>query len=134
MDVSDTIKIRAHHLLCIQAFQGHGYSKDFVINMSKIIKDFKNPNREIEIIAECDAICLYCPYNIENICKKNADSLEKIKNMDMQVLKKSGLRNGAKVKAKDILLLLKTKLRGPYIEDICGDCEWKEKCLEVTPL
>ncbi len=32
------INIRAHHLLCLQGFQGYGYSQDFVRNMAEIIK------------------------------------------------------------------------------------------------
>ncbi len=133
MGVSNTIKIRAHHLLCMQGFQGYGYSQDFVANMAQVVKDINSsPDLKIEIIAECDVICSHCPYNKEGLCKKNPDSAIELKNIDMQILKKLGLRNGAKVKAKDIFSLIKTKLKDSDIEYICGDCEWKEKCLKVT--
>lgn len=129
MSVSDATKVRAHHLLCMQGFQGYGYSRDFVANMTQIIKNINSsPDLELEITAECDVICSCCPYNEKGVCEKNPDSAGKLSNMDKHVIKKLGLREGAKVKAKDIPSLLKTKLRGPDIEDVCGDCGWKEKC------
>lgn len=134
MIIQDVIKIRAHHLLCMQGFQGHGYSKDFVINMSQVIKNLKSPNREIEIIAECDAICLPCPHKKDGVCRKNPDSPTEIKNIDMKVLKKLDLRKGGKIKAKDILTIIKTKLKVNDIEDICGNCQWKEKCNSIYAL
>ena len=127
----NTTKIRAHHLLCMQGFQGYGYSQDFVANMAQVVKDINSfPDLKVEIITECDVICSHCPYNKGGVCEKNVDSAEKLKNMDMHVLKRLGLKERAKVKAKDIISLVKTKLRNfSDIEDICGDCEWEEKCL-----
>lgn len=62
--------------------------------------------------------------------KKNPDSNQKIKDIDMYVLKKLGLKEGTKGKAKDILTLVNTRLWNVSdIQNICGDCEWKEQCL-----
>ena len=33
---SEPIRIRAHHLLCMQGFQGYGYNKTFTENMTHI--------------------------------------------------------------------------------------------------
>ena len=133
MSVPDTTKIRAHHLLCIQGFQGYGYSQDFVANMAQVVKDINSsPDLKVEIIAECDVICSHCPYNYEGLCKKNPDSAIELNNIDRHILKKLGLRNSSKVKAKDVLSLVKTKLEDSDIEYICGDCEWREKCIKVT--
>jgi hypothetical protein len=130
-NILNTTKIRAHHLLCMQGFQGYGYTQDFVTNMAQVIKDINSPHDlEIEITTECDAICSHCPYNKEGVCEKNADSPTELKNMDIKVLKKLGLREGAKVKAKDIPSLIKRRLNDSDIEYICGNCEWKEKCYE----
>ena len=32
------LSIRAHHFLCMQGFQGYGYSEDFIRNMAGIIE------------------------------------------------------------------------------------------------
>jgi len=125
------VHIRAHHLLCIQGFQGYGYSQVFVDNMNEVIKNINsNPDFEIEITDECDVICSYCPYNIKNICLKEKNSSQRIKKIDLQILKKLGLERSARVKAKDILSFANMKLNNMLdIQDICGNCDWKEKCL-----
>ena len=40
------IKLRPHHLLCTQGYSGKGYSREFVENMTEIVKSIKN---EIEL-------------------------------------------------------------------------------------
>ena len=49
------LNIRAHHFLCMQGFQGYGYSETFVMNMTKIIKAIKeNTECHIKLIASCE--------------------------------------------------------------------------------
>lgn len=131
LDILDTIRIRAHHLLCMQGFQGYGYSRSFIDNMTQVVKDINsNPDLGVEIIAECDIICSHCPYNKEGVCERMPNSAQKVREMDIHVLRKLGLKEGTKGRVKDILALVNTKLKNSSdIQDICGDCEWKEKCL-----
>ncbi len=127
--MANILKIRAHHLLCIQGFQGYGYSEDFVKNMIEIIKNIDS-NPESEIITECDIICSYCSHNVEGVCQKKPDSAQKVKNMDMRILRKLQLKDGIRGRVKDFLSLANTKFRNiSAVQDICGDCDWKEKCL-----
>lgn len=131
--MNNILKIRAHHLLCMQGFQGYGYSEDFVDNMQQVIKHINSsPEQKIEIISDCDIICSKCPYNKKEVCTKNSDSAAKLKDMDMNVLKKLELKKSEKIKSKDILSLIKTKLKKSDIENICKDCSWKDKCLLVS--
>ena len=59
---SKSLKIRAHHLCCIQGFQGYGYSPVFVANMRAVISDLEAcPSTSLELVSECDVICLSCP-------------------------------------------------------------------------
>ena len=124
------MKIRAHHLLCIQGFQGYGYSEEFTKNLSKIIRSLKSfSNQKIEIITECDIICSYCPYNIDEICHKDKESYEKIKEMDAKVLEKLEIPDKSTFKANEIFSITNKRLTGFDLEEICGDCSWKDKCL-----
>ncbi len=125
------MKIRAHHLLCMQGFQGYGYSKDFSKNMAEIIEIIKNfPKNKIEIIAETDAICTCCPYNINEKCHESKESNERISAMDVKVLKKLGILSGSIFEVDEIFHITNKKLKTySDVEDICGDCKWSEKCL-----
>jgi len=127
--MANILKIRAHHLLCIQGFQGYGYSEDFAKNMIEIIKNIDS-NPESKIITECDIICSCCPHNVEGVCQKKPDSAQKVKDMDMRILRKLHLEDGIRDRVKGFLSLANTKLRNIFdVQDICGDCDWKEKCL-----
>jgi hypothetical protein len=123
------INIRAHHLLCLQGFQGYGYSQDFVRNMAEIIKKIES-NPELQIITGCDDICSYCPHQLEGVCQKDAGSVSGIKDVDRRVLQHLDLKEGIKGRARDFISLAKARLRSiSDIKDICGDCDWKEECL-----
>ena len=79
MSSENEIRLRAHHLLCLQGFQGYGYNKEFIQNLYEILQRFDTePKLEIQVITECDDICMKCPYNKDNVCSKEPDSEEKI--------------------------------------------------------
>ena len=125
------MKIRAHHLLCMQGFQGYGYSEDFSKNMAEIIEALQNfPEHEIEIIAGNDSICTCCPYNIDKKCQESQGSNDKIVSMDLKVLEKLDITPGSIFKAEKIFKITNKKLK-TYIDvkEICGNCSWSEKCL-----
>ena len=129
-EYSNPIKIRAHHLLCIQGFQGHGYSHDFERNMSWIIQkiDF-DPEQEIEVIAKCDEICSHCPHQVEGSCEISPGSDKSIRKMDTTILKKLDLDENTVIKASNILELVNIKSENLDILDICGSCFWRDICL-----
>ena len=131
----------------MQGFQGYGYSEDFSKNMAEIIEILQNfPEHEIEIVAEADAICNCCPYNIKGKCQENQVSLEhkvfggpkskiltadnQIIAMDLKVLKKLDISPGSIFEAGEIFKITNEKLKTYFdVKDICGDCRWSEKCL-----
>jgi hypothetical protein len=52
---SDPIWIRAHHLLCVQGFQGYGYSPDFEQHMGSVVTFLNlNPSFKLQIVARME--------------------------------------------------------------------------------
>jgi len=172
------MKIRAHHLLCIQGFQGYGYSEEFTENMSKVIQNLKSfPDHKIQITTCCDVLCACCPHNIGNKCAESSNSNEKmiepsenqdfsglrkynfrclknevsqpqkpsvfacpqhevfegreseIRRMDIKVLKTIGLQANTIIEAHDAFQLVNKYFKSSNINEICGNCKWKDKCL-----
>lgn len=124
------MKIRAHHLLCMQGFQGYGYSEEFSQNLARIIDILISDNKqEIEIIAECDIICSCCPHLLEGKCFKNPMADAEIREMDIKVLEKLELESGIIFEAHEIFTLINKKLSAIDVHSICGNCRWKDKCL-----
>lgn len=129
-----TLKIRAHHLLCIQGFQGYGYNREFIQKFAEIVKRIES-NPAAQIITECDEICFCCPYIVEGICQKSSDAAQNVKDMDQSLMKKLSIEDGAKGKIKDFISLTNTKLkRSLDVEEVCGNCSWREKCTWFTSL
>jgi len=127
---SKCIKIRAHHLCCIQGFQGYGYSPAFVANMKAVISNIKaHPSKQIKLVSECDAICISCPSKRECSTQKSVHS-HRIKNMDLVVMKKLNIEEGTVMEANEAFRLINSKLNNTSdIEDVCEACKWKKKCL-----
>ena len=87
------LKIRPHHILCMRAYSGNGYSEEFKIKMEGIIKEIKAYNeflqvdnlkekiKEVELVFYTDSICEKCPNKLdENLCS----SQEKVNLLDLK--------------------------------------------------
>jgi hypothetical protein len=123
---TNIIKIRAHHLLCFQGFQGYGYNKDFIMKMEEILRILKSdPSPNIEIVTNADAVCSICPNLVEKEC---VDHL-KIKKMDLNVIKSISLEENQILTFKTALQIIDDELSSEAIKTICTGCVWMDKCL-----
>ena len=121
------LKIRAHHLLCIENFVGEGYSDDFSVNMTEVIKKLRE-NPEVMLIKDLDDICKYCPENLGEVC----ESQDKVKTYDEKVLNLLNLKVDEKyfwneLRALSCDIIFSKDRR----EEICGNCQWNDLCKEV---
>lgn len=120
------MRLRPHHLLCIQKFTGHGYDEDFTRHMKEIVSELKsNPETQITLSHGCDDLCKACPNNIGGACT----SLEKVACMDSAVLDICGLEYGEITSWSDAA----SKARERIFETekffcICSSCQWFELC------
>jgi hypothetical protein len=126
--LSKIVTIRAHHLLCIQGFQGYGYSKEFQDTLSKIVLYLKkNPNLFFKIISGPDCICQHCPYLSGSNCSIKTEADLTKKEMDILLLEKIGITTD-QVKSANEIFQLTTELDRNDVKEICGDCGWQDKC------
>lgn len=117
------LKIRPHHLICMQAYIGKGYSKEFEENMSWIVESLeKNKDQTIKVLVENDDICSKCPNSISsNKCISN----EKVLSIDNKVLKELDLKPGEYTYIS-LLEKVKEKMNENVFEHICNECNWYE--------
>ncbi|MFC1659010.1 DUF1284 domain-containing protein [Pseudomonadota bacterium] len=131
-------KVRIHHLLCMQGFQGYGYNEEFVKNMSEVVDFVKdNSNESIEIVARCDSICSLCPHQKkfqknEDICLKDSkeEYIEKILK-EKKLAKFLNLELNKQYKIKPLFEIVNSKICSKKIADkyYCKDCQWQSVCL-----
>ena len=121
------LNIRGHHLLCLQGFQGYGYSEDFVLNMLRINEMRKSKDTIITLTDDCDDICACCPNLINNICE-NEKQNNIIKKMDEEVLSKLDINKEYNaLELFDEVSLKFNTLKS--VEKICIGCKWSKECL-----
>ncbi|CEN26931.1 DUF1284 domain-containing protein [Paraclostridium sordellii] len=115
------LEIRPHHFLCMKAFIGKGYSKEFVENMRRTIEILKNDkNQTIKIIYGLDNLCSKCPNNTdEKLCSTN----EKVMTMDKKVMDYFNIDCG-EYKYDEIMDLIYNNINEEILQDICGNCNW----------
>ena len=138
------LKIRPHHILCMRAYSGNGYSEEFKIKMEGIIKEIKAYNeflqvdnlkeeiKEVELVFYTDSICEKCPNKLdENLCS----SQEKVNLLDLKVVNHFKLKEGI-YNYKDLEDLVYDSINEDIFDDICKECEWYEitKCKDYIKL
>jgi hypothetical protein len=120
------MRLRAHHLLCILGFRGLGYDEKFIKKMESIIQRIKkHPALGIKIIKECDDICVACPFDVEGFCRNEVVGGEKaVRGKDREVMERLELKEREKYNLKEILNLIKKKIKPDDLLVICKDCPW----------
>jgi hypothetical protein len=136
----EMLLIKPHHFLDIIKLFGSGLEK-FVPNLEyghdfwKVGNEIlENPNVQLELTLDNDAICIPCKFSNGSICTgvTSADSEEISKDawnklIDQRLFKILGLENGTKISALELCKLAKEKLTRENIFAV-----WKEKPIETT--
>ncbi|MFQ6051346.1 MAG: DUF1284 domain-containing protein [Candidatus Hydrothermarchaeota archaeon] len=121
------MRLRAHHLLCLQGFRGKGYDARFTRTMKEIMNIIKlNPNLKVRVIDQCDIVCSICPWISDNRCmKEGVDREEEIREGDMEILRFLELPINTEMELKELFLLTRKKV--PKLPSICKRCEWLDR-------
>jgi hypothetical protein len=121
------IKIRAHHLLCIQGFQGYGYSLGFAEELGRIKERLYSEDPVIEIVEGMDDICHHCPNRLNELCKEH---LNKVIEMDRLVLEILGIPEGITMRFLAAIDAVDRSFDDKFkVDKVCGGCRWKNVCL-----
>jgi len=116
------LKLRCHHLLCIQGYVGKGYDKNFTKNMDSIVKYLKkHPLNKIKIICGVDDICALCPNKIsDNVCITN----NKVLTLDHKLLKILNLDLNMEYSYKYLVHCIYKYLDRNKFKELCKLCQW----------
>ena len=120
------LRLRPHHLLCIQKFTGRGYDEAFAAHMTEVTELLKHhPQTRIVLSAGCDELCGACPNMQHSLCSSH----KKVERIDKAVIDgcrflpaEEGPWEYLSGIARDRILT--TELFG----EVCGDCQWMELC------
>lgn len=123
------IKVRPHHLLCLNFFIGYGYSDEFTEHMKKMKAYLEENNPEIEIISGEDVFCGKCPHN-----KGKCESFDKVNSLDKNVISESKIKSGDKMHYFEFEEIIRNKIiKADKLESVCANtCEWSDICKNLV--
>ncbi len=116
------MRLRGHHLICLNFFRGEGYSEEFVENIKKIIEE-----KEIKVIFGADDVCLKCPYLKNGICNYSENSEEEVVELDQFAYKLLNIYPSSVTTWEEIKRKL-PEIMGKWKEFACKSCDWLDVC------
>lgn len=120
------LALRGHHLICLHFFRGQGYSPEFIINLSLILKKTEDGKR-IEAVSGPDDVCNICPHLKGGKCLFTQEAEREIRQMDSKAFGLLELMGGDIVQWPDIRKKIPFLFRS-WSEEFCKACNWKQAC------
>lgn len=118
------VKLRGHHLICMQFLKGEGFGKAFMENLIKVLEAAESEG--VDLVDGGDDICIACPYFQENECKHDKDMGEKAKRMDELAIKYLNVKE-KKVDWKETRRAIPSII-GKWIKKECNECDELSVC------
>lgn len=119
--------IRPHHMLCLQFFEGKGYSDGFVENMARVKEILEKENATVHIVKGTDDICAGCPKNIGGQCENE----ESVRQHDERVYQQVIDKVGSKADWRKITnAIYEEIIKSGKMEQTCGKCRWSGICFK----
>jgi uncharacterized protein len=119
------LKFRPHHFLCSLAFQGKGYSPEFIAGFAAICERLNQPEGDdiqIEITAHTDTICAPCPHKRGQVCTSQA----LIEGLDQAHAEILGIKPGEQISWGEAKQRIKTHMNIDKFNQACAPCAWKD--------
>ena len=119
------LRLRPHHLLCLQTFVGCGYSEEFVEHMAVVKRQLTEiPNTLITLVRGADDLCAHCPNCVEGQCtSENPALFDRLVEEKLALLQ---LRQEPVTVLEGIPNAL--HITDNLLADCCPGCEWKGLC------
>ena len=120
------MKLRPHHLLCVQKYTGSGYDDAFAASMEALIRRLSAcPDTAVTLVEGRDDLCAACPHMTGSRCA----SEEKVNRLDRGVLEACGFSAGETLSWSALARTAREQvLEKNTFEKVCGCCEWFELC------
>ncbi|MBZ9668120.1 DUF1284 domain-containing protein [Mesorhizobium sp. ES1-3] len=128
-----TIRLRAHHLLCLLTYVGKGYSPAFTANYDGIAERLSR-GEDILLVSGPDDICTPLLGEPEPHClRDSAAGRDRQAGDDVEALLARPIRDGVRLDLDAaILLRLRLAFAAGHVRKACGGCEWSDLCSAVA--
>ncbi len=128
-----TVRLRAHHLLCMLTFIGKGYTPEFTENYRRIAARLSS-GEPIELVSGPDDICAPLADLSDAHCLQDSvfDRDEKAAAAVSALLNRPICEGSVIMPDAAFLSLLRRAFRAGDIRSGCARCEWSPLCTDVA--
>jgi hypothetical protein len=126
-----TIKLRAHHMLCLTTYIGMGYSPAFTANYDGIVARLA-AGEPVELVEGPDDICAPLTDDPQAHCHKvSVTERDRLALEALQALPGGAIGAGAALTSA-LMAQLRAAFAGGGVRAACRSCEWAELCDSVA--
>ncbi|WP_075290935.1 DUF1284 domain-containing protein [Pararhizobium arenae] len=128
-----TVRLRAHHLLCLLTYVGKGYTPTFVANYDRIAARL-SAGEEILIVDGPDDICAPLLHERESHCHHESVGRRDIKAAeDVGRILDLALSAGTLIEPRPSLIeRMRAGFAAGDTRTACAGCEWFELCSTIS--
>jgi hypothetical protein len=128
-----TVRIRAHHLLCMLAYVGKGYSSAFVEGYDRVVERLGD-GEDLLLVAGPDDICKPLLEDAQPHCLcDSVTERDKRAAAAVEALLGRPVREGVRmVLEPDMLRRMREAFRTGRLRGACQGCEWFDLCTGIA--
>ncbi|SFT48247.1 DUF1284 domain-containing protein [Mesorhizobium sp. YR577] len=128
-----TVRIRAHHLLCMLTYAGKGYSAAFTANYNGIVERL-GKGEDMLLVAGPDDICQPLLGDDDAHCRR-----ESVIERDGRAAAAVEALTGSAVRPGEVFILdasrlsqMRSAFQAGTVRQACGGCEWFDLCTGIA--
>lgn len=128
-----TVRLRAHHLLCMLAYVGEGYSKAFTANYDRIAARL-GAGEDIQLIDGPDDVCAPLLDGAEPHChRQSVIERDRLAALAVAEILGRAVAPGDKLSLSPSLLVrMRNAFAAGESRAACASCEWSDLCTRVA--
>jgi len=115
------IRLRPHHLLCLVAFQGEGYSPEFIEKTLGLQRALLTGDTVVELVEGLDDLCFGCPEMSQECVSISGDT--GVGGLDRAVSDLLGISPG-RHRAAELLRSMRKTFTPERGYKVCAECSW----------
>ena len=127
--MSEQLRLRPHHLVCLQFYRGQGYSASYVENLSRVVASAAEG--PVLVVEGQDSVCVACPgLAPDGTCLDPMAGESEVRRLDRLALAVLGVRVGEECSLAHARELLEADAiaAGRWRFDACAGCTWEDVC------
>ena len=127
-----TVRLRAHHLLCLLTYVGRGYSPAFAANMDRIAARLGEGLEDVLVVDGPDDLCAPLLGTADEHClERSARDRDERAAADLSAHLGSSIRIGTVLSSR-ALADLRPAFASGAIRSACRGCPWSDLCDTVA--